>query len=320
MATVPASAEAVTLVTQTRVLPGKDAEFETWQQAMNAAVAAWPGFLDHQVMAPAPPSQVDWVIVQRFATLQAAQTWLRSPEREQLLATIAPVLAGNDDIHLFTGDAARSADASASAVISTRVAPDEEQRFRQWQGRIAAAEAAFPGFQGHKLEPPIPGVQDDWAAIVRFDSDEHLQAWLTSPKRQQLLDEAGTLSADTHVRTVRGGFDGWFNFGGSSAASPPGWKLNMVVLLVLYPIVFLFGKWVATPLLIDRGMPFWLALFLSNAASVVLTGSLFIPWASRALQWWLAPRPEAPRWTNAKGIAVVVALYLVALAIFSQFP
>ncbi|MGH2588810.1 MAG: antibiotic biosynthesis monooxygenase [Dehalococcoidia bacterium] len=320
MTAVPASTQTVTLVTQTRVLPGKDAEFATWQQRMNDAIAAQSGFLDHQVMAPAPPTQLDWVIVQRFRSMDAVQAWLRSSERQQLLAEIEPVLAGHDDIHLFTSDSARPADSSASAVISTRVAPDQEQAFRNWQRRIAAAEATFPGFQGHKLEPPIPGVQEDWATVVRFDSDEHLQAWLTSPRRQQLLDEAASFGADSYVRTMRGGFEGWFDFGGRSAALPPAWKQNMVVLLVLYPIVFLFGAWVQTPLLVDRGMPFWLALFISNAVSVNLTGYLCIPWAIRRLKWWLAPGAGAPAWTNAAGAALVVVLYGVALAIFAQFP
>jgi hypothetical protein len=32
------------------------------------------------------------------------------------------------------------------------------------------------------------------------------------------------------------------------------------------------------------------------------------------------PPPGAPRWTEAAGVALVLALYGVSLAIFSQFP
>ena len=95
----------------------------------------------------------------------------------------------------------------------------------------------------------------------------------------------------------------------------------MVILLVLYPVVFLWGVWVGTPLLRDRlGMPLWLSLFIGNAFSVVLTGYLLTPWASRALAWWLAPATAAPKWTTAAGIALVIALYGVMLLIFSLFP
>src|SRR6266571_2967983 len=123
MAEATAPAQTVTLVTQTRVLPDKEAEFSTWQQEVTAAVAAFPGFLDHIVMEPAPPVQFDWVIVQRFRSADAAQAWLQSPERQRLLAAIEPILVGPDDIHLFTGEAPGPRDTSVSAVISTSVAP-----------------------------------------------------------------------------------------------------------------------------------------------------------------------------------------------------
>jgi len=321
MTTATAPAQTATLVTQTRVLPEHDAQFAIWQQEISDAVAAFPGLLDHRVIEPSPPSQQDWVIVQRFRSMEAAQAWLRSPERLRLLAKIEPLLIGRDDIHLFSGDAAAPPDASASAVVSTRVAPGSEPQFRAWQRRIATAEAAFPGFQGAKLEPPIPGVQDDWATVVRFDSDTHLQTWLGSPQRQTLLDEATTFGAESSVRTVRGGFAGWFDFGKPPGAAPtPIWKQNMVVLLTLYPVVFLFGAWFSNRFLLGNGVPFWLALFIGNVFSVTLTGYWLISWASRALSWWLSPRADAPSWTNAAGIALVLALYALALAVFSQFP
>jgi uncharacterized protein len=309
------------LVTQTRVLPGKDEDFSRWQQRVNDTLAQFPGYLDHTIINPAPPMQLDWVIVQRFKNAEAARAWLQSAERQRLLDEIQPLLVGHDDIHLFTDDGRRPAETAVSAVISTRVQPGREQAFREWQRRIAAVEASFPGFQGVKLEPPVPGVQDDWVTVLRFDSDAHLQAWLTSPRRQQLLDEARDFSLESHVRTVRSGFDAWFTFDDKPAASaPPAWKQNMIVLLVLYPVVFLFGAWVQTPLLVNRGVPFWLALFIGNAVSVVLLGSLLIPWVSRAFKWWLAPRADALRWTNWAGTALVLALYGLSLAIFSQFP
>jgi antibiotic biosynthesis monooxygenase (ABM) superfamily enzyme len=321
MAAAAESTQTVTLVTQTRVLPNRDAEFATWQQRMNAAAAASPGFLDHTVMEPSPPDQIDWVIVQRFRSLEAAKSWLGSPERQRLLGEIQPILIGTDDIHLFVGDAATPPDASVSAVISTHVTPGREQDFRAWQRRIAAAESAFPGFQGAKLEPPIPGIQEDWATISRFDSDEHLQAWLTSPQRQRLLEEAATFGTESHVRMLGGGFEGWFNLGDRAGAGIPAtWKQNMVVLLVLYPIVFLYGRVVFDPLLQDWGVPFWLDLFIAKVISVVLMGSYLMAPVNRRLAWWLVQSAGAPWWTNAAGALLVIALYGIFLGVFSQFP
>ena len=61
-------AKAVTIVTQTRLQSGKDAAFAEWQQRMSAAVAAQAGFVKETVIPPSPPAQIDWVILQRFAS------------------------------------------------------------------------------------------------------------------------------------------------------------------------------------------------------------------------------------------------------------
>ena len=77
--------------------------------------------------------------------------------------------------------------APVSAVISTRVKPGQETAYRAWEQRIAAAQSKAPGFQGYRFEPPVPGVQEDWLAILRFDTEANLQAWLDSPERHKLL-------------------------------------------------------------------------------------------------------------------------------------
>ena len=93
-------ARAVTIVTQTRVEPGKGDAFARWQQRISEAVATQPGFVKETVMPPSPPTQVDWVILQRFASRDAAVTWLRSAERQRLVAEAQPILVGQDDVHL----------------------------------------------------------------------------------------------------------------------------------------------------------------------------------------------------------------------------
>jgi hypothetical protein len=99
-------AKAVTIVTQTRIQSGKDAAFAEWQQRMSAAVAAQAGFVKETIIPPSPPAQIDWVILQRFASRGAAVTWLRSGERQRLLAETQAILIGPDDMHLVTDSGA----------------------------------------------------------------------------------------------------------------------------------------------------------------------------------------------------------------------
>jgi uncharacterized protein len=315
------STPAVRLVTQTRILPERADEFARWQQHVNEVIAKFPGYLDHTVIPPAPPVQTDWVIVQRFETVEAARAWLQAEQRQHLLEAIEPLLVGQDDIHLFTEDAPRGSSAPVSAVISTRLKPGQQDAFLCWHQRVAVAQAKFEGFEGYKLEPPISGVQDDWVTILRFDSPSHLQAWLNSEQRKQLLQEAAAFSVETHTRNVRNGFETWFPSTDGHQQSPPaGWKMNMLVLLTLYPTVFLFSLWVQTPLLIGKGMPLWLAFFLGNAFSTALLGWVLVPLTGKLFDWWLSPSERSPNRVTWAGAGLVLFLYAVCLLVFSRFP
>ena len=93
----------------------------------------------------------------------------------------------------------------------------------------------------------------------------------------------------------------------------------MIVLLLLYPVVFLFGVWVQTPVLMGKaGLPFWLALFIGNVVSVLLLNWL-VPWVSLGFGWWLAPARQAGRRTNLIGAGLVAVLYGASLFLFSWF-
>jgi hypothetical protein len=314
----PAADGAVTLVTQTRVREGMAEEFGRWQSEISGAAAEFPGFITQSVLPPNPPLQVDWVIQQRFANVEAASAWLRSERRTRLLHDGQPMLAGQDDVHLVRDSTGGVRPAPVSAVISSRVRPGQEAAFRAWEQRIATAQAQSPGFQGYRFEPPIPGVQDDWLAILRFDTESNLQTWLDSPERKKLLEEAGSFLEEFHARVVRTGFEQWFPSAVDGVSPPAAWKQNMIVLLLLYPVVFLFGVWVQTPILMGKaGLPFWLALFIGNVVSVLLLNWL-VPRVSNRFDWWLAPTRDADRWTSLAGAALILLLYAAWLLLFSK--
>jgi antibiotic biosynthesis monooxygenase (ABM) superfamily enzyme len=207
--------------------------------------------------------------------------------------------------------------APVSAVISTRIKPGQEKAYRAWEQRIAAAQCKAPGFQGYRFEPPIPGVQEDWLSILRFDSEANLNAWLESPQRKELLAEADAFTEEFHARVTRAGFDQWFPAPSKGEPVQPVWKQNMLVLLMLYPVVFLFGFAVQSPLLVGRmGLPFPVALFIGNLVSVLLLTYL-VPWISRRFGWWLSPAQPSAQ-LDWRGAAILGALYLVMIGVFTR--
>jgi antibiotic biosynthesis monooxygenase (ABM) superfamily enzyme len=312
-----AATHSVSIVTQTSVRPESAEAFAQWQGGTSAVISGFPGFIEQRLMPPHPPLQVDWVILQRFASLAHAKGWLASPERQARIVGAAPMLVGRDDVHIVTDDASAARTAPASAVISTRVKPGMEAAYRKWEQKVAAAQSKAAGLQGYRFEPAVPGVQEDYVAILRFDSDANLRAWLDSPQRRDLIEEAVPLTAEFHTRTVQSGFEQWFRDATPEGAPPPAaWKMNMIVLLTLYPTVFLWGLFVGTPLL-GRvlNLDFPVALFIGNVFSVLVTARL-VPWTANRLGWWLSPPPERRAGVDRRGAALLVAAYAIMILVF----
>ena len=89
----------------------------------------------------------------------------------------------------------------------------------------------------------------------------------------------------------------------------------MVVLLVLYPLVFLLNEWLQKPILVGIfGLPYWAFLFINNAVSVVLL-SLILPPVSRQLGWWLRPADHDGK-RDVAGALLVAAFYALWLLAF----
>ena len=76
----------------------------------------------------------------------------------------------------------------------------------------------------------------------------------------------------------------------AGASAAPVWKMDMLVLLMLYPIVFLWSIFVGIPLLANKfNMTFAIALFIGNIFSVGLTGFM-VPWVAEPLRLVAEPR------------------------------
>jgi uncharacterized protein len=202
-------------------------------------------------------------------------------------------------------------------VISTRVRPGKEAEYRIWERKIAAAQSKAPGLQGYRFEPPVPEVQEDFVAILRFDTEANLQAWLGSPVRRKLIEEAAPLTEEFHTRMARTGFDQWFRDAAApGSAPPPVWKMDFLVLLMLYPVVFLWSIFIGIPFLAAKyHMNFAIALFIGNIVSVGLTG-IMVPWVAQRFGWWLTPAANGLTKANLLGTGIILALYAAMVFAF----
>lgn len=306
-------ARAATVVIQARARPGQDEEFAAWQQRMANLASRAEGFISNQVMPPAPPEQEDWVIIERFESRRQARSWLDSPQRAEEVARAADLMDSDQEISVID-ELGAPAERSSTAVIFTEVEPGSEEGFRRWDDEIAAAQARWPGYVGSTLQAPVEDVQDQWLTMVTFDSEAHLEAWLGSDERAALLKEEEGMAHDTATRRVRSGFEGWFDFrraGGPGRPAP--WKLNLVILVGLYPIVM-------PEILYLNNKLAWMNLAFSNLIGNVLSVA-FLGWPvlavlTKLMGWWIQPDPRASRSTDLKGALVLSTGLAVLVGVF----
>jgi antibiotic biosynthesis monooxygenase (ABM) superfamily enzyme len=308
---IPNVATAVTVV---QVRQGEEGAFTGWLTQLNKTISTFPGYVSAVVIPPVPPLQADWVMVQRFQSIEQLRDWLDSDERRSLLDQSASLLVDAGTTNVIQGSNTElSPQDMVTEIITVSVKPGMEEAYRAWVDRVRQVEARFPGYQGLQLQAPIPGLQDDWVSLLRFDTTEHLNAWLESDARRDALQEVEPF-IDKREQQVATAFSGWFTFGDAPGQAPPSWKQSMIVLLTLYPIVMLEQMFL-NPLL--RSLDMAEAIFIGNLLSVAATGFLLIPLALRAFEWWLLPRPKDSLKVEAAGIGLIVGLYAISIVVFA---
>ena len=97
-----------------------------------------------------------------------------------------------DDTGSAAGPVAARTDGAATLLIGQRVRVGRENEYVEWQRKLSAAAARYPGFRGIELREP-GGEQADWVVAYQFDSVANMQKWVNSATRQDFLDRGTDL-------------------------------------------------------------------------------------------------------------------------------
>jgi antibiotic biosynthesis monooxygenase (ABM) superfamily enzyme len=303
---------AATVIIGLRVQPGREHDFEVWQEGLNRSAGTYPGFVGAEVTRPSD-LQKDWVVVYRYDSVANLQNWLNSGTRQDQLKYAASLIDGHATQQVVSGGP-QPPDRLVTVVITHRVRDADVDAFLEWQAQIEAVESTFPGFRGVEMFRPIEGLQDGWTVIYRFDTAAHLDAWLASDERRKLLD-AATIFNDFDLRTIDDSFGSWFAFDAEGQLAPPPseTKSAIAVWAGLYPTVVLL-----TLVLSPMKLPLWAGLLIGNlASSFVMTFVTMPRYVNRLLGWWLRPGPLARQpATNIRGLGLVIAINFVWVIVF----
>jgi uncharacterized protein len=126
-----------------------------------------------------------------------------------------------------------------TVTVARKVAPGRERAFERWYDGIIGTASRFPGFLGSGvLRPHSTG--HDWHVVYRFADPESLSRWERSPERAEWLRRAEDLAEETGVARVSG-LETWFALPGRTAPAPPRWKMALVTLAAIVPLVLLMN-------------------------------------------------------------------------------
>ncbi|MEO5925570.1 MAG: antibiotic biosynthesis monooxygenase [Bryobacteraceae bacterium] len=174
---------------------------------------------------------------------------------------------------------------STAFIVTHTIQPGEEATYEAWLTEMLSEVSHAPGYLGREVFRPAPGLTT-YTSIVRFSTNNDVQAWIKSHARSVLLARIEGLLSHGDRHEVRTGIDFWFT--PATAKPPKSWKQFLLVLSAIYPLsqlvplllapLFQFAGPIVHPLL---------KALLNTAAIVALMTFAIMPHYTRLVKRWL---------------------------------
>jgi antibiotic biosynthesis monooxygenase (ABM) superfamily enzyme len=172
-----------------------------------------------------------------------------------------------------------------TTTVTRRVKPGHEPVYEQFLAGIIAAATEFPGHLGVEVFRPETASAGEYRTVYRFDTPEHLRAWLDSDERASWLERAEPHVIGPMHTTFVTGLESWFTLPGRSAAPPPPpYKMALLTWITIFPLITGVVV-VVEPLL--KGLPLTSRLGITTAVTVPLMTWVVMPRVTRLLRRWL---------------------------------
>ena len=173
-------------------------------------------------------------------------------------------------------------------MITHRVRDGQQEGYDDWLNEIGPLCRSYPGHLDLQIIRPIPGLTATYTVIIRFDTREHLQGWMSSQDRKRLIEQVRPLLAQDDDFFIRSGLDFWFTPEGARAKVPVRWKQFLVTWSAIFPLVLVIPMVVAWGLR-QLGVPHnhYLDLLLSTGSVVGVMVYLVMPHYTKLIQRWL---------------------------------
>ena len=207
----------------------------------------------------------------------------------------------------------------SSAVIEHIVPKDKQSAFRQWHQTLVGSIQQSEGYIRVDLHSPLEcknGVLK-WYSVLHFDSPTHLNDWLTSSDRQEIMKSGQQFFETYRFKSFTTGLEGWFSHqAGTEITSlgPSSWKQALIVVLGLYPVVFLQSK-LFEALGVMQSWSYANSMLVNLIITTIILTWFVLPRITRPLEFWLQPAYALSKTkTELMGVgAIVVAMAAMVL-------
>ncbi len=171
----------------------------------------------------------------------------------------------------------------ATGVISHHVREGKQAGYEAWLDEIGAVCKSYPGHLDLQIVRPIKNLTTHYTIIIRFDTHEHLHAWITSQDRKDLIKKAQCFLMKDHYQ-IRSGLDFWF----MPENAPKRWKQTVLTWSAIYPLGLLIPI-VLTPVIQKMGLPqnHYFTYLIGSGLLVLLMAYVVMPRYTKLVQRWL---------------------------------
>jgi uncharacterized protein len=196
-------------------------------------------------------------------------------------------LSGRDTPDRGSGSLPGGAGGPVTTTVTRRVKPGHEIFYEQFLAGVIAAASRFPGHLGAEVFRPENASAGEYRMVYRFDTAEHLRAWLDSDEHAAWLERAEPHVIGPIHRQFLTGLETWFTVPARPGTPPPPpYKMALLTWITIFPLITLVVV-ILGPLL--GGLPLVPRLAITTAVTVPIMTWLVMPRVTRLLHGWLYP-------------------------------